>query len=254
MFQIQDSDLKFVPPTGQPSDTPLHHPISEEDRTKHNAVLKELSKEQNEAIALVLKQQQMETTRRLQQRDVKPDQTRTALAKRPTSFELDEMEIERYIQRFEDFLIPSSTYTDDERIRAFASYLPDKVNSRLEQDERIRNRLVDWETFKDNVKKCVHAMEKETGLQARAKLREMKQQRTESLRDFADELVKLSKKAWPKEEESDTRKAMVKDALAIGARRDEVTIYILQNADERTFQEVIERADILETSYRECWK
>ena len=104
MFQIQEADLKFVPPTGQPSETPQRHTISEEDIAKHNAVLKQLSKEQNEAIALVFKQQQMETARKLQQREVRPDQPRTALAKRPTSFELDEMEIERYIQRFEDFL------------------------------------------------------------------------------------------------------------------------------------------------------
>eukprot|EP00116_Pleurobrachia_bachei_P019120 sb/3479382/ len=250
MFQIQDPDLKFVPPTGQPMDTPPHQPISEEDITKHNSVLKELSKEQREAIALLLQQQQMEATRKLQQKEVKPEQTKTALAKRPTTFEIDEMEIERYIQRFEDYLIPSRAYSDDEKIRAFASYLPDKVNSRLEQDERIKHRLVDWETFKDKVKKCVHAMEKETGLQARTKLRERKQQRTESLRDYADDLVKLSKKAWPKEEETDTRKTMLKDALAFGARRDEVTIYILQNADLMTFQELIEKADILDTSYR----
>ena len=93
-------------------------------------------------------------------------------------------------------------------------------------------------------------MEKETGLQARAKLRERKQQRTESLRDYADDLVKLSRKAWPKEEESDTRLAMLKDAFAFGVRRDEVTIYILQNVDLMSFPELIEKADILDTSYR----
>ena len=169
-------------------------------------------------------------------------------AKRPVMFQLD-MDIDLFIDRFEDFL-GHTLIADRDKIRFFCSYMPDKLNRRLSQQADVKARTISWEEFQERVKEAVMSMKQETGALARTKLRERKQLEGESLRDYADELFQLAKKAWPREEDHAVREVMLKDILANGAKVEEVAVYILQHADTKTFNTLVHDADKLESSYR----
>ena len=171
-------------------------------------------------------------------------------AKRPGMFQLDvDMDIDLFIERFEDWVGPT-VVEDSDKIRFFNSYLPDKLNRRLSQQPDVKARELSWEEFQERLKEAVMNIKQETGALARTKLRERKQLEGESLRDYADELYQLAKKAWPRVEDHAVREVMLKDILAHGAKVEEVAVFILQHADTKTFNTLVHDADKLESSYR----
>ena len=174
----------------------------------------------------------------------------SALSRKPPIFEWDKMEMKRFVKMFESYT-RGQRLDDQIKICIFQTYLPettlDKLDNAMpdfEQETRT------WEEYKDQVIQVVAMLKQDESLQARITLRGRKQKVGESLAEFANELSILARKGWPRMEDSNTREMVLKDALVVGAAKDEVGVWLIQQQEDMTYTEMVRKGTTLELSYK----
>eukprot|EP00116_Pleurobrachia_bachei_P006211 sb/3466473/ len=172
----------------------------------------------------------------------------TAAMRQPVMYSPAQMTIRQFLCGYEAF-VNVLGLSEAAIIGGFVTYLPPKMQERIVESDLDTS---SWASYKEGARKILEDSSRYNALKARFDIRNTSQKAGESVYEFGERLRDLGNIGFPNTDPTarSSRDSVMKDALAAGIINDEVSIQLIRNINDMSFNRLLEEAITLEISHQ----